>query len=56
MEISKKVIMVLTVVALGLLSLPVTSRAQAAIPVVDLGSDVWSFSHTAGRQVGFYRS
>lgn len=52
MKISQKVIVALTVVALGLLSHSRTGRAQAVIPVVDLGSHVWALKEPLGCLLG----
>lgn len=52
MKISKKVMVALTAVALGLLSCPGTGRAQAVIPMVDLGSHVWALQEPLGCLLG----
>ncbi|MBU4354671.1 MAG: VCBS repeat-containing protein [Proteobacteria bacterium] len=52
MKISNKVILVLTMVALGLLSCPGNGMAQAIIPVVDLGDHVWAHEIEEGCLLG----
>lgn len=52
MKISNKVMVALTVVALGLLSCPGNGGAQAIIPVVDLGDHVWAPGGEGGCLLG----
>ena len=52
MKISNKVIVVLTMVALGILSCPGSGMAQAIIPVVDLGDHVWATESERGCLLG----